>query len=103
MKHNKIEGHAKTYYENGQLEMVCFYKDGKRNGDLKYYYKNGDLKQIIPYVENQVDGEVKVYQKKKLFYSIIYKNNKIIEGYKYENGDKKAMNAKDFKKLGWKQ
>ena len=33
----------KKYYDNGQLEEVGNYKDGKEDGEWKYYYENGDF------------------------------------------------------------
>ena len=37
------EGERKDWYENGQLWVQCFYKNGKLNGEFKSWYENGKL------------------------------------------------------------
>ena len=33
----------KKYYDNGQLQWHCHYKDGKKHGESKWYNPNGRL------------------------------------------------------------
>ncbi len=40
---NHINGEYKSYFNNGQLETICNYIDGKINGEYKYYNENGQL------------------------------------------------------------
>jgi len=39
----KQNGYCKTYYSNGKMKEVLFYKKGKRQGECINYYNNGKL------------------------------------------------------------
>ena len=34
------------YHENGKLEAIVNYKNGKEEGEWKFYHENGKLKEI---------------------------------------------------------
>ena len=40
-----------TYHDNGNICEESFYKDGKRNGECTTYYENGD-KELVGYFKN---------------------------------------------------
>ena len=43
------DGEFKGYRENGTIEQISSYKDGKAEGKWKYYYSNGKLEKIENY------------------------------------------------------
>ncbi len=48
-KNGEKEGVARKYYENGKLEYEYNYKNDEREGIAKEYYESGALKMIITY------------------------------------------------------
>ncbi len=62
----KKEGVYKSYFENGNIDIICNYIDGKLNGEYKSYHMNGQLN----FINN------KVIKKSKLLSN--NKNNKVI-------------------------
>ena len=40
------EGEWKYYHENGKLEAIGNYKNGKEEGEWKFYHENGKLEQL---------------------------------------------------------
>jgi hypothetical protein len=57
----KRNGEFKSYYENGRLEVICSYIDDKLHGEYKDYYWNGQLKGICSYTDDKINGEDKYY------------------------------------------
>ncbi len=53
----------KRYYENGQLEEITNYKEGKEDGRWEKYYENGQIKTEGQYVEGDRDGKFIWYKK----------------------------------------
>ena len=37
------EGIYKSYFENGNIDIICNYINGKKNGEYKLYYSNGQF------------------------------------------------------------
>ena len=60
-KNGKQEGEWKYYRENGKLEGIGNYKNGKREGEWKFYRENGKLEQIENFKNGKEEGEWKVY------------------------------------------
>jgi len=52
------EGELKQWYENGQLCVQCFRKNGQKDGEYKLWDRTGELK-----------------------YHLLYKNDKVIKDY----------------------
>ena len=48
----KKQGLYTAYYENGQLAIRCFYKDGKRDGLFEEYFEEGILLDAIVYKDD---------------------------------------------------
>jgi antitoxin component YwqK of YwqJK toxin-antitoxin module len=46
----KIEGVYKSYFENGNIDIICNYINGKLNGEYKSYHSNGQLYIICNYI-----------------------------------------------------
>ena len=44
------------YALNNQLEMIGYYKNGKKNGEFIFYYPNGDIRLIANYLNNYRNG-----------------------------------------------
>ncbi len=51
-------GEYKYYYEDGQLQEIYSYIDGKKNGEYKSYYENGQLALIEFYIDGKRNGEI---------------------------------------------
>lgn len=44
------------YYDNGQLDYVGNYKNGKEHGEWIYYWRNGNIKSFEIYLRGKEDG-----------------------------------------------
>lgn len=62
-------GKWKYYYENGQMEEIAHYYEGKYNGSVRQFYNNGKLKMEGTFFLGIPDGEFKAF----------YKNGKLAE------------------------
>src|SRR5574344_1055263 len=49
------------YALNNQLEMIGYYKNGKKNGEFIFYYPNGDIRLIANYLNNYRNGNWKEF------------------------------------------
>jgi antitoxin component YwqK of YwqJK toxin-antitoxin module len=55
-KNGILNGTYQLWYGNGQLEMECTYKDGKKDGLRRKLYENGQLKVECTYKDGKYDG-----------------------------------------------
>ena len=69
----KREGEYKEYYNNGQLCMICNYKNNKIEGECKEYYKNGKLELMHNYKNDKIN--IKMIKKKGNIKNIIKMEN----------------------------
>jgi antitoxin component YwqK of YwqJK toxin-antitoxin module len=51
------EGKYKQFYKNGQLYLICNYKNGKIEGEFQSYYESGQLYIKCNYKNNKIEGE----------------------------------------------
>ena len=56
------QGEYKDYYDNGKLDIHCYYKDNKYHGIYKEYYYNGKLYNICNFINDEIHGEDKFYK-----------------------------------------
>ena len=76
----KKEGEYKSYYDNGQLEMICNYVNNKTEGEYKEYYRSGQLFIICNYLNDKWDGEYKsYYENGNLYEHLIYSHGQLIQ------------------------
>lgn len=94
-----LNGEYKSWCNNGQAKLHCFYKNGKLEGDYNEWYYNGQLLAHSFYRDNKLDGEHKqwwfngqlfmrcFYKNGKLEgeYTKWYDNNRLLEHYLYKN------------------
>jgi antitoxin component YwqK of YwqJK toxin-antitoxin module len=73
---NKFEGVVKSYYQDGKVYGIRYYKNGLKNGNHKYLYPNGTVELEHNFVDGIKEG---LYQTK-------YSNGKIQEKFYYKNG-----------------
>jgi antitoxin component YwqK of YwqJK toxin-antitoxin module len=87
---NKVEnGLYKEWYENGQPELECTYKDNKLNGFWKEWNESGQLINECTYIDGKEDGlHREWYESGQLEFESTYKNGKRDGLWKewYENG-----------------
>lgn len=57
---------SRTWYDNGQLETLRSYQDGKINGDVFIYTEKGSLRYQAHYQNNERHGKTLRYKDKKL-------------------------------------
>ena len=82
----QLEGDWKTYYDNGQLNYVVKYVNGKiADGEQIYYYKSGGVKSKILYKGEKRNGDATEY----------YENGAVKLTGKYNMGDQ-VGNWKDY-------
>jgi len=55
----KFDGEYKRWYENGQLEEHCYYKNGKLDGEYTSWHQNGRPLQHSHYTNGLYDGKYK--------------------------------------------
>lgn len=70
------------YIKNNQIEMVGFYKNGKKNGEFTFYYPNGKVKMKINYNNDERVGEwAEFFSNGRISKKLFYVNNteKLIE------------------------
>ena len=86
------EGREKStkYYENGQIELECYFKDGNLDGEWIEYYENGLVKNKGNYKDGKRDGNwVWVWESAFIATEGQFKDGKKIGvwTYYYENGE----------------
>jgi antitoxin component YwqK of YwqJK toxin-antitoxin module len=87
-----MEGLNKIYYDNGQLNIICYYKNGKLDGLLKKYYYNDEKELVLEMIEKYEDGykhgECKYYDVNGLLEEISNYVYDSLDGdyYKYKEG-----------------
>ena len=59
VRFDKKHGKYTTWYENGNKDIECFYKDGKLEGEYKCWYKNGNKEVECFYKDDKLEGEYK--------------------------------------------
>lgn len=75
----KLNGLAKYWYPNGQLEAIRYFKDDLRHGDFIFYHNNGQLKQTIKFFNDIPEDTVRDwYDNGQLRFIKQYKNGKKI-------------------------
>lgn len=55
---NVLNGTKTTYYDNGQINEVSYFKNDKKNGDYYLYSLKGVLLQHLQYKEDQLHGTI---------------------------------------------
>lgn len=70
----------KKYYEDGNLEYIEPYKNGKRDGLKTIYYKNGNVKYNIPFTNGKIRGYVKAFNEDGNIKYISNVNNNTFDG-----------------------
>lgn len=66
----------KRWYENGQPQLECTFKDGEYEGKYQEWYENGQLYKEMHYKNGHEEGAQKLY----------YENGKIRSNYFIKNG-----------------
>jgi len=68
---------ASYYYENGNLQQVGFFKDGKLDGIWTSYNENGSVKAIAEYLDGQKSGKWQYFDNNVAVKEVDYTNNQI--------------------------
>jgi len=71
----KREGELKSYFIDGQLDIILNYINDKAEGEYKSYHENGQLYTICNYKNDKAEGEYKEYYNNKQ----LWKNYGIIK------------------------
>lgn len=69
---------ATYFFENGNVQQVGFFKDGKLNGTWTSYYENGSVKTIAEYENGQKSGNWKFFDNAIASKEVKYANNEIV-------------------------
>ena len=59
LKGKPLTGFLNVYHQNGNLDFISYYKDGKLDEISKTYYENGQLKSESSYKDGNLDGNTK--------------------------------------------
>ena len=77
-KNGKLDGEYKEWSEDGILLEHSYYRDGKLNGEYKLYYDSGKIFREGVYIIGEREGEFKEwYSDRQLLFHGIYKNDEI--------------------------
>jgi hypothetical protein len=97
-KGSKLHGEYKLYYENGKLQIDSFYKDGKKDGKYKYYYTNEKLQIHCFFKDDKKNGEYKEYYDNGQLYShCFFKDDKKNGQYKSYRDNGQLFEYKNYK------
>ena len=81
------DGEQIDYYENGEIQKIENYNNGKKNGEQIEYYEKGKIKAMSKYVNGDEDGwDIEFSEKGDTTYKAFYVNDKI-EGQEVEYSD----------------
>lgn len=68
---------ATYYYDNGNVQQVGFFKDGKLEGKWTSYNENGSIKIIAEYVDGQKSGKWQYFDNAVAVREVDYNKNQI--------------------------
>jgi len=86
---NKLEGTVTVYYESGKVMQEWHYKDNKRNGISNWYYESGGLMRQFDYRDDKLDGvSRKFYENGVLWSTKTYREGKFIARKEYDKNGK---------------
>ena len=69
---------ATYYYENGTIQQVGYFKEGKLEGKWNSYDVNGNLQVVAEYKEGQKTGKWMYYSNNICVNEINFSNNQIV-------------------------
>ncbi len=89
-KNGRYEGVYKAFYKDGTLEQEGQYVNDEMSGEWKTYYKNGQLKETVNFAHNLENGVFKEF----------YPDGKVKTEGAYANGDTENGELKEYHKNG---
>lgn len=66
LKDGNISGIAKAFHANGQVKVISFFTNGKKQGGSKEYDEHGNLTAEYNYVNGDASGIYKIYENGKI-------------------------------------
>ena len=84
------DGPFKSYYENGQLELLGNYINNVASGEWKKYYDTGELMEVVMFANNKENGPFTEY----------YRNGNIKTEGNYNDGDNEHGELKMYNEDG---
>jgi len=92
-KNGKANGRVREYTPDGKLYMDATYKEDHRDGRCTHYFPNGVPFEVANYVNGNKDGILtKFYNNGKVLATLVYKNNMIQPGLKEYRKDGTEIN-----------
>jgi antitoxin component YwqK of YwqJK toxin-antitoxin module len=75
-EHDRLEGLYNSFHENGNLYVICYYKDGKKEGKYQVYHEDGKNLEKEFHLKNGIlEGSYKSwYENKEPHEFLTYKN-----------------------------
>ncbi|CAM3995052.1 toxin-antitoxin system YwqK family antitoxin [Flavobacterium cucumis] len=94
---NFVNGHVKGkclyYYDNGELESICYRKDGKITEEITEFYPNGKVKRYIMFDPFGLEAFIVRFDEQEIMKS--YEGYSIMEIYQYPIAHKERFNIKE--------
>ncbi len=83
LKNKLLEGPSYRYYDDGSIESIVYYKEGKKHGPFRLYYKTKKLKAECNFVNDSIDGLFKTWTEDGFYGEEYFKMGKRIGVWKY--------------------
>lgn len=81
-KENILNGTFKEWHRSGKIKNVQEYKNGLLDGSYKVWRENGSIKQEARYVKGEKNGNFKTYYENgQLIRNDLYEDDKLVEGF----------------------
>lgn len=83
---------ATYFYDNGTIQQVGYFKDGKLDGKWTTYDESGNVTTIAEYTDGVKSGKWKYFSNKVTVSEVDFRNNKIVAVKKFNHNDALVKN-----------
>ena len=89
------DGVVRDWYENGNLHLEEYYKDGKLNGTTRIYYEDGSIFNEVNYLNGKEDGVSKSWDRNNILREErVYKNSILLSLKRFDENKKIVLHVK---------
>lgn len=96
LKNKLLEGPSYSYYDDGSIESIVYYKNGKKHGLFRLYYRTKKLKAECIFVNDSIDGLFKTWTEDGFYGEEYFKMGKRVGVWKYYYPSGKLQSTVSF-------